>query len=106
MAEEKKEHKKKSSKKGHKFRHTHIEHHDDGSATVHHQHEEGPEHDVKHAAANLDGVHDSMEDNLGQPNPGEAEANAGSDAQAAGAAPAGPVAAVPAGPAGMPGVGA
>ena len=70
------EHKKKKHA-GHGFKHTSIEHHHDGSATVHHQHEEGPEHDVKHAAADLDGVHDSMEDHLGQPNPGEAEANAG-----------------------------
>jgi hypothetical protein len=88
MAEEKKEHKKKKHA-GHGFKHTHIEHHEDGSATVHHQHEMGPEQDVKHAAADLDGVHDSMEDHLGQPNPGEAEANAGSDAQAAGQAAAG-----------------
>lgn len=84
------EHKKKHA--GHGFTHSHIEHHKDGSHTVHHQHEDGPEHDVKHAAADLDGVHDSMEDHMGTPNPGEAEANAGP-------APAAP-AALPAGPAG------
>ncbi len=63
--------------KTHKFSATHVEHHKDGSATVHHKHEEGPHKDVKHAVANLDGLHDSMQENLGQPNPGEAEANAG-----------------------------
>jgi hypothetical protein len=79
MAEEKKDHKKKKHA-GHGFKHTHMEHHEDGSMTVHHQHEDGPEHDVKHAVSNLDGAHDSMQDNLGQPNPGEAEANAGAEA--------------------------
>ena len=69
------EHKKKHA--GHGFTHTHIEHHADGSHTVHHQHEEGMEHDVKHAVANLDGAHDSMQDNLGTPNPGEAAADMG-----------------------------
>ena len=64
-------------KKKHKFSHTHIEHHHDGSATVHHVHEDGPAHDKKHAAADLDSVHDSMQDHLGAPNPGEAEAEAG-----------------------------
>ena len=89
MAEHKKKH--------HGFKHTHMEHHDDGSMTVHHQHE-NPEHDVKHAVADLDGAHDSMESHLGTPNPGEVEANAGMPAPAAaGPAPAG----VP-----MPGAGA
>jgi hypothetical protein len=102
MAEEKKEHKKKKHA-GHGFKSTHIEHHGDGSATVHHMHADGPEHDVKHAVSDLDGMHDSMQDHLGTPNPGEAEANAGSDAAAAGAAPAGgaPAAAGAAAPAGM-----
>ena len=52
----------------HKFLSTHIEHHDDGSATVHHIHESGDlMKDVKHAAANLDEVHDSLEENLRDP---------------------------------------
>ena len=76
----------KSKKTKHK--HTHIEHHADGSHTVHHEHEDGSMHDVKHAVADLDGMHDSMQDHLGTPNPGEAEANEGSEAAAAGAAPA------------------
>lgn len=62
---------------GHGFTHTHMEHHHDGSHTVHHVHEDGPHKDVKHAVANLDGAHDSMQDNMGTPNPGEAQADAG-----------------------------
>ena len=86
MAEE-----KKKKHAGHGFTHSHIEHHKDGSHTVHHVHEDGPHADVKHAAADLDGVHDSMEDHMGTPNPGEAEANAGPEAAAA--PPAAPAAA-------------
>jgi hypothetical protein len=57
--------------KKHKFTHTHIEHHKDGSHTVHHVHEDGDKHDVKHAAMNLDHAHDSLQDHLGSPNEGE-----------------------------------
>jgi hypothetical protein len=88
---------KKHKHAGHGFHSTHIEHHADGSHTIHHMHEAGAEHDVKHAVANLDGAHDSMEDNLGSPNPGEAEADAGQHGvPEAQAAPAG----LPGGPAG------
>lgn len=72
MAEE-----KKKKHAGHGYKKVHISHHHDGSATVHHEHEDGPEHDRTHAAADLDGVHDSLQDHLGTPNPGEAEADAG-----------------------------
>jgi hypothetical protein len=77
--------------KHHKFSHTSVEHHKDGSHTVHHHHEDGAAHDVKHAVADLDGMHDSMQDHLGAPNPGEAAANAGPAAGAPlpAAAPAG-----------------
>lgn len=88
MAEDK--HKKKHA--GHGIKRVSVEHHKDGSHTVHHQHEDGPEHDVKHAAADLNAVHDSMEDNLGSPNPGEPQANAGEHG----------VPAEQAGPAGLP----
>jgi hypothetical protein len=78
----------------HKFTHTHIEHHPDGSKTIHHVHKDGPQHDVKHAVPNMDGVHDSLEEHMGEPNKGEAEA------MAQPAAPAAPIAppAVPAAP--------
>jgi hypothetical protein len=65
------------AKKHHSFTHTHIEHHKDGSATVHHVHHEGPHKDVKHAVPSLDHIHDSLQNHLGSPNPGEAEADAG-----------------------------
>ena len=50
--------------KAHGFKHTNVEHHADGSITVHHVHKDGMHKDVRHAVANLDGLHDSMEDNL------------------------------------------
>ncbi len=97
MAEEKK---KKKSHAGHGFSHTNIEHHADGSHTVHHVHSEGPDKDVKGAKAGLDEVHDSLQDHLGMPNPGEAEAQAGPAPAAAPGAPAGAPMPAPAGPMG------
>jgi hypothetical protein len=86
-----------AGKKKHKFHTTHVEHHKDGSHTVHHMHEDGAHADVKHAVSGLDSLHDSMEDHLGSPNAQEGEAMP----QAAPApAPAGPT------PGGMPGMGA
>lgn len=64
-------------KKKHKFTHSHVEHFKDGSHVVHHVHKDGAHKDVKHAVKNLDELHDSLQDHLGQPNPGEAEAMGG-----------------------------
>jgi len=50
----------------HKFLRTHVNWHPDGSATIHHEHEDGTSH-VKHAVLDLDGVHDSLEDHLRDP---------------------------------------
>lgn len=73
MAEEKKEKQEpKHGKKGHGFHHTHVEWHKDGSATIHHEHEI-PAQSVKHAAADLDSVHDSLEDHVREPEPNENE---------------------------------
>ena len=92
MAEEK----KKKKHAGHGYTATHIEHHADGSHTVHHVHEDGPHKDVRSAVADHDGLMDHIMDHTSQPNPGEAEAQAG---PVPAAAPAGPVpAAAPAGP--------
>ena len=90
----------------HKFLNTHIEHHDDGSATIHHEHEDGAASDKKHAVADLDGVHDSLQDHLGTPNVGEQEAEVGQHGvPVAQAGPAG--LSMPAAPAGaVPGTGA
>lgn len=57
----------------HGFTHTNIEHHADGSHTVHHLHSDGDHKHVKHAAMNLDHVHDSLQDHLGAPNHGEGQ---------------------------------
>lgn len=51
----------------HGFKETHIELYDDGSASIHHVHHDGPARDKKHAVADLDGVHDSLEDHLRMP---------------------------------------
>jgi hypothetical protein len=56
----------------HKFLRTTIEHHADGSATVHHEHQDGEGHHVKHAVLDLDGIHDSLEDHLRDPEEVEA----------------------------------
>ena len=82
------------AKKKHPYKHSHISHHADGSATVKHEHEDGVSHS-EHAVENLDGVHDSLESHLGEPNEGEGETET---AATPGAAPA---AAMP-----MPGQGA
>jgi len=79
----------------HGFHKSHVEWHHDGSATVHHEHHEGPHKDVKHAASDLDAVHDSLQDNMGSPEANEQALDSGqhgippSAAQAAGI-PAGP----------------
>ena len=78
-------------KKMHKFHKTTVEHHKDGSHTVEHHHEDGPEHNVKYAAGSHDHMMDGMMDHTSEPNPGEAEANAGPEAAAA--PPAAPAAA-------------
>jgi hypothetical protein len=89
---------------------THITHHKDGSHTAVHKHSH-PEHhpDETHALSNMDALHAHLEDHVGQPNSGEAEAEAGNPeaytgpaapAPAAGAPPAGAQApAAPAAPA-------
>jgi hypothetical protein len=83
---------KKHPHAGHGFTHSHAEHHKDGSITVHHVHADGPHMDVKHAAQSLDHLHDSLQDHLGMPNEGEAEADMGQHG----------VPAEQAGPAGLP----
>lgn len=63
--------------KKHHVKHTHIEHHKDGSHTVKHVMEDGSEHPASGAAANLDEVHDRLQDAIGEPNEGESAAEAG-----------------------------
>ncbi|VVB52065.1 Uncharacterised protein [uncultured archaeon] len=58
-------------KKKHPYTHTHVEHHEDGSHTVHHVHKDGPHKDVKGAVANHDAMIDHMMEHTSAPNPGE-----------------------------------
>ena len=63
--------------KKHGFTHMNVEHHGDRSHTVHHVHGDGAHKDVKHAAADLDAVHDSMQQNLNPPAPAPPASEAG-----------------------------
>jgi len=55
--------------------HTVIDHHHDGSHTMHRHHRDGSKHSSAHH--DLDGVHDALQEHVGEPNPGEIEADAG-----------------------------
>jgi hypothetical protein len=74
----------------HNFSHTVVEHHEDGSHTVHHVHKKhnfaGPEKrdgDVKGAAMDHDGMMDHVMDHTSQMNPGEGNNEANEAMQAA-----------------------
>lgn len=71
---------KKKSGKGH-FHKTEIEHHKNGSHTVRHiphpSTDGTPMEDTSYAAPDMDALHSGMEENLGEPAPGEAAAEAG-----------------------------
>jgi hypothetical protein len=86
--------------KKHGFTHTSVEHHADRSHTVHHSHGDGSSKDVKHAAGDLDAVHDSLQENLNPstPQPGSPAAAAPAAPEAGAAQPS--MAAMP-GPAGV-----
>lgn len=92
---EKKSGKKHESKP--KWKSTHVDHHDNGSHTVHHTGhptEDGsPADEMSYAVPDMDGLNQGMNQNVGgEPAPGEA-------AEAAPAAPAAPTAPAAAGPA-------
>ncbi len=61
-----------AKKKSHKYAHTHIVHHDDGSHTVHHEHEDGKSH-KDYAVNDHDAMLDGLMQHTGEPNDGEAE---------------------------------
>lgn len=91
----------------HKFSHTVVEHHKDGTHTIHHIHEKhdhqhtAPERedDVKGAAGDHDGMMDHMMQHTSSPNPGEAN-DESNQPMAAGAPPAAAAGAPPAAAAG------
>ena len=94
-------------KKHHKYSHTIVEHHDDGTNTVHHVHEkhghQGPskrEGDVKGTAGDHDAMMDHMMDHTSAPNPGEMNDAANQPMPGAGAPPPGAAGAPPPGAAG------
>jgi len=76
---------KAEKKKKHRMKSTHIDHHPDGSHTVRHTPMEGGE-EVSYAKPDLDGVHDGLEEHVGEPNEGEEQAEPVAEA---GAEPAG-----------------
>ena len=67
------EHEKHAAAGGRKHKHTHIEHHENGTHTVRHTPVGGGE-DTSYAAQDLDGVHDGLEHHVGEPNGEEAQA--------------------------------
>jgi hypothetical protein len=63
-------HKKKGKKGKHPFHRTVIDHHPDGSHTIKHERRDGGE-PVDYARPDLDGVHDGLEEHLGEENEAE-----------------------------------
>ena len=88
-----KKHVKPMKKKHGKVKKIHVHVNDDDTFSMTHEHhpnEDGSQNpDTTHSAQDMDQLMDHMQDHLGTPNPGEAEANAGPQAApAAGAPPA------------------
>lgn len=68
-----------------KHKHTHIEHHDNGTHTTRHTPRDGGP-DVSYASQDLDAVHDGLEHHMGDPNGDEAaQGGGGADPNAGGA---------------------
>lgn len=86
----KSEHKHPAKRHG-KVHHVGVKKVDDGSFVMtnqHHPMEDGSSvADTTHTSPDMDGVLDHMQEHMGEPNPGEAEAEAGPAAPAAGGAP-------------------
>ena len=80
---------KDSKKKKARMKHTHIEHHADGSHTIRHTPMEGGE-EVSYSKPDLDGVHDGLEEHVGEPNEGEEQAGMAEEPPAASASAAPP----------------
>lgn len=94
MAGAKKEEPKKSAVK---HKHTHIEHHDDGSHTIRHTPRDGGD-EVSYSKPDMAGVHQGLDANVGQPAAAPmADAGAGAAGGAPMAAPAAPAPAMPMG---------
>src|SRR5208337_1608356 len=73
--------------------HIRIKSHKDGSHTVTHHHTHPEYHPAEeHGLSNMDALHSHLEDHVGQPNSGEAEADSGNPEAYSGGAPAAPAA--------------
>lgn len=87
-----KKHVKPMKKKHGKVKKIHVHVNDDDTFSMTHEHhpnEDGSQNpDTTHSAQDMDQLMDHMQDHLGTPNPGEAEANAGPQAAPAAVAPA------------------
>ena len=87
-----KKHVKPMKKKHGKVKKIHVHVNDDDTFSMTHEHhpnEDGSQNpDTTHSAQDMDQLMDHMQDHLGTPNPGEAEANAGPQAAPAAGAPA------------------
>lgn len=62
--------KKESHVKKIRHKHMHGERHDDGSFTMRYT---GGDQEVSHAVPDIDGVHDSLEEHMGEPNEDEGQ---------------------------------
>lgn len=69
-------HKRPARKKHHPYKRLHVDFHDDGTGTMHFEHESDPNQDVHTAVPDLDSVHDQLEAHAGEPNPGEEQGEA------------------------------
>ena len=65
-----------SKKKKHPYKHTHITHHDDGSHSIHHEHEDGVSHS-DYARGDHDSMMDGMMEHTSEPDEEEAAADGG-----------------------------
>ncbi len=77
------------AKKSHKYSHTHVTHHADGSHSIHHEHEDGKSH-KDYARGDHDGMMDGMMEHTSEPDAEEGAADMGNHGiEAAEAAKAG-----------------
>lgn len=63
-------------KKKHPYKSTHVTHHDDGSHSIRHEHEDGVSH-KEYARGDHDGLMDGMMEHTSEPDEEEAAADAG-----------------------------
>lgn len=70
-------HEETHTRKHHPFKRTVTVHHSHGGHSTTHEHDTDPTKDVSYASDHLDGVLSGMQENVGTPNEGEPQADAG-----------------------------